>query len=195
MTEKVRIANIALNMLGEKAITSLDDDSDRARAIKIHYETARDSTLEAHEWTFAIKRWIPSPDATAPVWGPSHAFPIPSDVLRVISVHGDNSSFSVTNDTEQVQWLVERNQVVCDEEVIYCRGIQRVEEEGRFTKLFDQALSAKLASLVAVSVSASVDLQANMLGFYAQFLADAKSRDGLQGRTRRIRNRTLQKSR
>ena len=194
MTEKILVANMALNMLGEKSITSLDDDLDRARAMKTHYITARDATLEAHEWSFAIVRFKPAALSEAPVWGPSKAFQVPSDILRVLSVHGDNS-FSTNYEKEQVEWVMEQDGILCDEEVIYCRGIQRVEEEGRFSNLFDSALSAKLAALTALSITASAEIQANMLAFYAGFIKEAKTRDGLQGRSKRIRQRIFKKAR
>ena len=194
MTERVDIANQALTWLGEELITSLDDDLDRARILKTNYENIRDAVLEAHEWSFAMKRWIPSPNTTGPDWGPTNAFPIPKDVIRVTGVFRD-PYFSVTHEKEQVQWLVERNEVVCDEEVIYCRGIQRIEEEGRFSPLFVKAFAAHLAAVCAVAITASDNLQANMFGFYQNFINEAKSRDGLQGRSRRLRNRTLLKVR
>lgn len=194
MTERVDIANMALSWIGEEEITSLDDDLERARQIKINYSAARDATLEAHPWTFAVVRFVPSPNAVAPNFGPANAFPIPYGILRVLSVHSDEY-FSVTNDKEQVQWVQEENQILCDENVIYCRGIQRVTEEGRFSPLFVHALAAKLASLVALNLTASAEIQANMFGLYGQFIQQAKSRDGLQGRSRRIRHRTLSQAR
>lgn len=194
MTERIDIANQALTWLGEDIITSLDDDLNRARVLKTNYENIRDAVLEAHEWSFAMKRWRPSPSTTAPVFGPNHAFPIPKDVLRVTGVYRDEY-FSVTHEKEQVQWLVERNEIICDEEVIYCRGIQRIEQEGRFSPLFVKAFAAHLAAVCAVAITASDQLQANMFGFYQNFINEAKSRDGLQGRSRRIRNRTLLKAR
>jgi hypothetical protein len=181
-------------MLGEQEINSLDDDLDRARQMKIHYETARDSTLEAHEWSFAIVRFKPAALSREPVWGPTKAFQVPNNVLRVLSCHRDES-FSVSFEKEQIQWVLEQDGILCDEEVIYCRGIQRVTEEGRFSSLFDSALAAKLAALTALNLTASAEIQGNMLQFYAGFIAEAKSRDGLQGRSRRIRQRTLQKVR
>lgn len=51
--------NLALTFLGEKEITSIDDDSDAARVMKTQYVLARDATIESAEWTFAVKRFIP----------------------------------------------------------------------------------------------------------------------------------------
>ena len=199
MTERVDIANLALDWLGEEPITSLEDDSQRALSMKINYIPARDATMEAHDWTFAIMRFIPAINAVAPVYGATYAFDVPSEILRVISVdRNDANSVQFRpriNQQEQIDWQFERGQVICDEKVIYCRGVQRVTEEGRFSPTFVHALAAKLAFLTAIVISGSEAKQANMKALYDQFILEAKSRDGLQGRSRRLRNRSLQKVR
>jgi hypothetical protein len=61
--------------------------------------------------------------------------------------------------------------------------------------MFVHAFAAKLAFLTAMNLTSSAEIQANMLAFYSQFILEAKTRDGLQGRSRRLRNRSLIKSR
>jgi len=181
-------------MLGEKAITSIDEDSNNAQQLKIHYQIARDACLEAHEWSFAIQRFVPSPLSTAPVYGAAFQFPVPPEILRVLTVENPDSyggSFNTIalQQHQQVDWVYERGLILCDEEVIYCRGIRRVEEEGRFSQLFVQTLAAKLASLVAINLTGSAEIQANMLNFYGLFVRQASSRDGIQGRSKRLVNK------
>lgn len=199
MTERVDIANMALGMLGERKITSLEDDDERAESIRVQYIPTRDATLEAHDWTFAIKRFIPAQNAEPPVYGATFAFDVPSDILRVISVDR-NDTFGTQfrpriNSQEQIDWQFERGQIICDEEVIYCRGIQRVTEEGRFSPTFVRAFAANLAVVTAIDLAASAEIQQAMTALYANFLHEARSRDGLQGRSRRLRQRTFQKVR
>ena len=199
MTERVDIANLALSWLGENEITSLDDDTQAARQVQINYIPARDATLEAHEWTFAIKRFIPAKNDTPPIYGPGQAFDVPSDILRVVAVER-NDTFSQTfepviNGGEQLDWQFESGQIVCNEDIVFARGIQRITEEGRFSPLFVHALAAKLASLLALNLTASAEIQGNMYALYQLHIKEAKTRDGLQGRSRRIRHRTLKKSR
>ena len=190
MTERVDIANMALSWLGEPEITSLDDDLEQARQIKINYGPARDATLEAHEWSFAIKRWKPSPNVIAPEFGATYAYDVPSDVLRVLTVH-DEDYFSVKHAKEQIDWVLEENKILCNEPVIYCRGLKRVTEEGRFSSLFVHALAAKLAALVALNLTASSDVQKTMIAMFAGMIQEAKSRDGIQGKSPRVRHRRL----
>ena len=200
MTERIDVVNQALTYLGEDAITSLVDDADRARIMAIHYETSRDATLEAHDWSFAIMRFIPPLNATPPVYGASMAFDIPTNILRVIAVDNpkdtSNSDFTLPiNSREQLDWVFERRQVICNADVIHCRGIRRIEEEGLFSPNFVQSFAAMLAFKCALALTSSAEVQANMMGMFTEFIRIAKSRDGLQGRSQRLRNRSLIKSR
>ncbi len=81
MTERVDIANLALTLLGEEPITSLEDDLKRAKVLKLHYAPARDATLEAFEWSFARKRFKPAKLLDVPLWGYDYAFEIPARLL------------------------------------------------------------------------------------------------------------------
>ena len=191
---------MALTWLGEEAITSLEDDLDRARIMSINYSPARDATLEAHDWSFAIERFIPPLNATAPVYGATMAFDIPPNIIRVIAVDNpkdtSNTDFTLPiNSREQLDWVFERRQVICNAEVIHVRGIRRIEQEGLFSPNFVQAFAAKLAFLCALSLTASSTIQANMMQLYTDFIKVAKSRDGQQGRSQRLRQRSLIKSR
>ena len=198
MTERVDICNMALSWLGEDEITSIEDPSTRALQLKINYIPARDATLEAHEWSFAIERFVPGIVSGEPQWGDYNAFSVPAEIIRVLTVDRNTDTgmdLGRIGGREQLDWVFERNLILCREDVIYCRGIRRIEEEGRFSPLFVHAFAAKLAALVALNLTASAEIQGNMYALYDQFISEAKSRDGLQGRSRRIRSRYLLKSR
>jgi hypothetical protein len=51
MTETI-IANRALSLIGEPAISSLDDGTVAGRVIGLQYEVVRDSLLRSHPWDF-----------------------------------------------------------------------------------------------------------------------------------------------
>ena len=194
MTERVDIANLALGWMGEDPITSLEDDSERALQMQLNYAAARDATLEAHEWSFAIERFIPGKVDPKPEYGVTNRFSIPPYIIRVLSVDNGQPEDPIGSN-EQLDWVAEGGYILCNEDVIYCRGIRRITQEGKFSPLFVHALAAKLASLTALVLTGSRDIQANMLGYYAGFIGEAKSRDGLQGRSRRLRSRTWTKAR
>lgn len=203
MTERVDIANLALNWIGEEQITSLEDDTKAARTMRLNYRAARDATLEAHEWSFAIVRFEPARLEEPPLFKWRYAYQVPADVMRVLSceraedAYGpDSIRWEPTNRAdEQIDWAMERNCILTNEGRVFARGIERVTEEGRYSNLFVHALAAKLAAVSSVALTASSSVQASMYALYSQMIKEAKSRDGLQGRNLRIRNRSLLKSR
>lgn len=192
MSERIDICNLALGWIGANNITSLQDDSDEAIQCLNNYPLARDATLEAHEWSFAIERFVPARSEEEPKWGFVHQFLIPSDILRVLSVGPNREIYWLF---EQDMWVVESGFIMADVDEIFCRGIRRILDEGIYSALFSHALAAKLATLMALSLTQSNSIMENMAGMYTGMITEAKTRDGLQGRSRRIRNRTMQRAR
>ena len=56
MATEVSICSNALRRLGDSPITSLTDNTERARLCNGFYEDARDAVLRSHPWNFAITR-------------------------------------------------------------------------------------------------------------------------------------------
>ena len=202
MSARVDIANFALGFLGEGAINSLEDDSDKARTLKTFYYIARDAVLEDANWTFATKRFQPARNATDPPfqWGAS--FTIPSDIMRVTFVLrsfgvGNLLPYTYYDFPEEINaaHVIEGNEILTNDDPIYCLGIRYMEDEGAYSPLFIEAFAAKLAYLSALSIGSSIEKQNQALAFHTGLIKSAKSRDGMQNTTRRFRNRWLQQSR
>lgn len=205
MSIRIDVCNFALTVLGDKKITSIEDESDRAETLEALYYIARDAVLEEAEWTFATRRFKPAAHATAPEWGWSTAFPIPSDILRVTSVDKNwtEASGFVQNtlqDRNPVDHVVEYvngvgRAILCNEDEIFCKGVREVDDEGIYSPLFVEAFACKLAYLAGYAISASHQKVQTALALYTQAIAKAKTRDGMQNSTRRMRNRTLSNAR
>lgn len=197
--ERIDVANLALNWLGEEPIISFEDGSQASNTMDLNYEFARDATLEAHEWTFAIVRFIPGKNSTGPVWGGGNYFDVPSNIIRVLGVwdtegNVTESGLSLSNpfdSHEQANWLLEKDKILADVDAVYCKGIERVTEEGRYSPLFVHALAAKLALVTALALTQNEVLFEKMAALYAAMIKEAKSRDGMQGRSKRIRQRGI----
>ncbi len=192
MSERIDLCNLALGWIGARNITSLEDDTEEAVQCLNNYDIARDATLEAHMWSFAVTRFIPALSGTEPEWGFSFQFKIPSDILRVLTVGPDEEIFW---EHEQDKWVVESGFIMADEANIFCRGIRRVEDEGIYSNLFVHAFAAKLATLMALTLTQSHQIMEKMAQMYTGMIAEAKSRDGLQGRSHRFRHRRTRNSR
>lgn len=197
MTTKTEIINLALSMLSANTITAPTDDSEEAKLANLHYEPARDATLESHDWTFARIRFQPSLDATPPLFGYANQFTIPTEVLRVTSCDrvdqspGNYRVGDTVYQPEQVDWQREGTKILTNEDVLYCRGTRKVTDEASFSALFVHALAAKLAVLMALPLTQSNTIAQNMAGMFEVFIRDAVPRDAQQGRSKRIRNRSF----
>jgi len=194
MSERVDISNAALDMIGANRITSIEDTSKEAIAVKTHYGMARDAALEAYEWSFAVKRFTPAQSSDGPEYGYDYAFKVPGDIIRVVTVDCDPNA-SVTDPSEQADWTEESGYILTNDSVIYCRGIRRVEDEGSFTPLFVEAFVARLAMKLAVPLRGNRSLRNDLKQEFAALIRAAASRDGSRGRNRRLRNRSMQKAR
>ena len=169
--------------------------------MKLNYIPARDAVMEAHDWSFAIERFEPALLAESPVWGPGNAFQVPARILRVIGCWPDDTNPVLWVNTllidsgEQIDWVMEDGKILCNEEAVFAKGIKRIEADGVYSPLFDHALAAKLAYITAIAITSSQSIFDRMGDMYDKMILEAKSRDGLQGRSRRIRQRSLRKVR
>ena len=199
MATKTEIANLALSWIGANLVTDVDvDDSDEAKLIRLHYDPALKATLEAQEWSFAIRRFEPTLDPTPPLYGWGNRFTVPADIIRVLTCDRTNAQSIVGNaayQPEQIDWDFEDGYILTNESVVFARGITDNVNEGDFSPGFVQAFAAKLAVFVAYPLTQSSTIFTNMGGLYAGMLKEAKTRDGMQGRSKRIRNRTFLRSR
>lgn len=205
MSIRIDVCNFALTVLGESPIVSIEDNSDRARTLEALYYIARDAVLEEAEWTFATRRFQPAVSSTEPEWGWLYAFPIPSDILRVTRVDrnwtggvgfnygGEQQDNPVDHEVEYVNGV--GRAILCNEDEIFCKGVRKIEDEGIFSPLFVEAFGCKLAYLAADAITASNTKTQIALTLYTDAIAKAKTRDGMQNTTRRMRNRTLSRRR
>jgi hypothetical protein len=202
MSARIDVVNLALTWLGANQITSLEDDAPEAILMKTNYYAARDATLEDAEWSFAIKRWNPAQSTEVPIAGASFYFPIPSDIIRVLRADKPGASaWGLLDDPHsidrqpQVDWRREGDNILTNENAIVCKGIRRIEDEGIYSPLFVHAFAAHLAMLCAYPITESDGKFNAMSALYQLKIKMAKSRDGQQGTSKRIRNQSFDRVR
>ena len=99
MATEVSICSNALRRLGDDPITSLTDDTERARLCNSFYTDTRDAVLRLHPWNFAITRASLAKLATAPGYGFANKFSLPTNpyCLRVLGMEYEDYIFKVEN--------------------------------------------------------------------------------------------------
>lgn len=167
-TSDTAIANLALQKLAQGRITDLDQDVPAAIEIKTCFEHCRDLELATHNWRFAIKRMLLSPDATAPAFGKNYAFLLPADLLKPILEDRQGSDWEIENHNGNVAILTNYN------DPIRLRYVSRVSDVTRFPPYFDEMLSCRIAAQTCEVLTNSNSKQEAVMKWYTDAMRTAK---------------------
>lgn len=177
-TSEVAVCNGALGLLGAERIVSLDDGTTQAALCDLHYAQARDATMRAFSWNFAIARAnlgapLSSGDARAPLFDWSYAFMLPRTsqnfCLRVLTLE-DNDDYKVEGPV-----------LMCNSSTARIKYIKRVEAVSEWDDLFKGAVAAHLAMLLAMPITKSASMMQAMAGLYQSRLQEAYAVDTQEG--------------
>ena len=197
---KVEICNYALQAIGDESILTLSDKTVPAQQCNLRYDSVRRSLLEMGLWNFAIKRVSLPLSATPPVFDFSHAFTLPSDLLRVI---GTDRQLGVNFGTDPLfngyktigfgdaytgkdRYKIESGHLLYDDDVCKIAYIVDLEDTTKFSPLFVDCLSLFLASRIAYKITGSRTMERELLDeFYSIMKKEAQLSDSQQGTVER----------
>lgn len=177
MATEVSICSNALRKLGDDPITSLTEDTERARLCNAFYESSRDSLLRSHPWNFAITRATLTQLSTTPAYGFSYQYALPTDpyCLRVLEMEYQDYIFKIEN------LATEGRVLLSDESTAKILYIGRITDTALFDSLFVDTLTAHLSVKLAYPITNSTSLQLQMHKLYQAKLSEARSVDGQEG--------------
>lgn len=162
----VTICNLALFKIGNfTAVTSITENTKPAILFNTMYEAQRDMVLRSHFWPFATKKVQLAPIVTEPAWGGGNYFEKPADCLRIIGT-----------EDPYIEWAEENNLILCpDTDTFNLLYVSQVTDPNQFDSLFVEAYSSKMASIMAMPLTGSVDTAGNMLKLYDRDLQLART--------------------
>jgi hypothetical protein len=173
----IEIYNLALTKLGSSRVTSLTDESKQAQSLTAIYDATRLAELAAHPWTFAMARAQLPASSSAPAFGWSKAFPLPTGFLRMVEV-GENF---VLYQPDQKLFEIEGTEVLCDEgSPLNIRYIRDITNAGLFPPLFVQALACKLAAEVCEDLTQSLSKRQAAEQAYTDAIRAARRANAIQ---------------
>ena len=177
MATEVSICSNALRRLGDNPITSLTDDTERARLCNSFYADARDAVLRLHPWNFAITRTSLAQLSDTPSYGFAYQYSLPTNpyCLRVLAMEYEDYIFKVENYSTQGRVLL------TDQSSAKILYVAKITDTTQFDALFVDVLTAKLALDLCYPITNSVSLQDKMQKLYQLKLSDARSIDGQEG--------------
>lgn len=170
MTTAVAICSQALLMLGDKPISSFDENTDRALVAANLYPTIRNYLLRSHPWNCATKRVVLSPDTSAPAFGFAYRFRQPDDWMRTLQVG--------QYDTQVMDFRHESGWFLSDEAVFYLRYIWRNEDESTWDALLIHAAVLSMRQVFAYPITASGTLEELVTTVVRNVLKEARAVDG-----------------
>lgn len=174
MASIVGICNSALIKLGATRIIQLTEGSKNANLCSEQFEKVRDDLLRGHVWNFAIARIQLARLAEAPAFEFGTAFQLPSDFLRVVSVHPDGAGQAV------IPYRIEGRRLLADSETIFLRYIRQISDPNEMDALFREALAWALAADLSIPITQSNSMSQMMEDGLRKQLSKAQSVDAIE---------------
>lgn len=166
----IEICNSALTDLGEEPITSLGDGTKAARLCNQRWPAVRDAVLRAHPWNCATAQVRLAASAQGPAFGHAHAYPLPTDCLRVLAVECSGAGLE--------GWEVQGGALLCGEAgPLDLTFVRRLDDPRLYDALLVEALTARLAATLAYPLTASTALGQAFWNAYIDKLREARGVD------------------
>ena len=183
MPSVVDICNEAMDLLGAATIISLTQDSKEARLCNRRFDTVRDSVLRTHLWNVGLTRKEIAPDATAPDFGFTYQYTLPTDpyCLRVVSFWNSVVDNEVAAYDSNVMYKIEGRKILSNEGTCKITYIARVEDTELYDSLLSSVIAYRLAADTAYGITGSMSVAQNMQALYEARLREAKGVDAMEG--------------
>lgn len=153
----VQICNLALARLGDARITTLSDATAQAQYCSLFYAQTLEELQTEFDWQFCRKLASLTANATAPAFGYTRRFAVPTDFLRLIRLNG------IDEDENFSKWEIVDGFIHTDlaapAQIEY---IANVTDSTKFPAVFVEILSAKLAANLALPLTGSKELFSQM---------------------------------
>jgi len=153
---ETEIGNLALDLLGNDAIVSLDQEVKSAELLKRNLPLLRDSLLRTYRWNFAKARAVLAPDASAPPFGFQYAFLVPSDFISMVGVF-DPEEPEHNYTSGSYAHVVEAGRIHAHLNPLNITYIRQVVDPTAFDPSFTNLLAVKLAQRIAYGLSTGVE--------------------------------------
>ena len=168
MADKLEIANMAIMMLGEEPLSSMEDGTKVADMADAFFDVCLETALSEHDWTFARKRTTLSSDTTVPAFGYSARFLLPSDYNHMVREMTD----------EEYEFREENGYILADQETIQLIYIANITNLNVLRPKFVDALASLLASYIAYGIKADSNTAERFRSLYEMKIQKAKGQDG-----------------
>jgi hypothetical protein len=151
---QVDLCNLALALLGQEAISSINEDSRAGRLCRQFYAQVYDEVLRSHAWKCAKARSALAELVTTPDFGWDHAFQLPADCLRALWLEELDYEF----DVEQGQLLTNDDEA----NLVYIARVTPNKLDSWAAKAIYHSLAVALAYPLTQSLSLKQSLESEL---------------------------------
>ena len=186
-TTQIQIINRALQLLGARPISSIQENSPGARAMNVAYQPVLLNELRQNFWRFSIKRIMLAASATPPIFGPANYYPLPGDYLMLApqdtNVNPNSTGPSIQGTTAPRDWQVENDGqgglalVTNDPAPLRVRYVSSAVTEALFDVSFAEAFAGSLAMNTCEQLTQSNSKIATAQKFYETVMQQAQKRN------------------
>ena len=174
MITKIDICNMALAQLGQEAISSLEQDNERARRCRLFYEPVKQEVLRTHNWAFAHGVTnLALLEKTEGVTG-VYIYAYPQDCLFLRKVFATANPSKPQPFEEIYQQDIQARVIRCAVEQAQAEYTRNVADESLFDPAFVKAFSLALAADLTVTLNADSALAQRILQKYTLALDEAR---------------------
>lgn len=174
MAGEVELCNRALQKLGAARITSLEENSVNARAVKLAYETLLSVELQDHPWNFAIQRYSVAEDLVPPAWGRAKSFTMPAGYLKILPPYPEQNY-------NYRDWIEESGKIITNDGTpLQVRCVMAITDASKMSALFRDMLAARIAWDCAEQLTQSNSKNAQLEAAYEKAKNRAKRHNASQ---------------
>lgn len=182
-TSKIDIINLALDLIGQKPISTIDAPTTEMETIAARwYDQVRRSLLREYVWNFAKARRVLARSGT-PAFDYDDEYALPNDFLRFLSIGGD------WEEVQELDYDIVGRCIQLDNDGSNSLKLRYIKDETVVTK-FDPLFISLLSLNLALKLSYKVTLRKGVRDQVSQLLAietpKAVSVDGQERPPRRI---------
>jgi hypothetical protein len=177
VTTDVEVANLALDMVKEAPITSMDDNRAAAKWMKRNFIPARNFMLNKQSWKFAMKRDELAEDATAPAFEWTRRYKKPADCFRVLPLR-----FEGKLNGRLVPHQVEGDYILTNAAApLRVRYIKTIDNVAEWPAHFVEAMATMLAFRISSYLTGKMAMAEALKQEYATAMQVALSMDASEG--------------
>lgn len=180
MPSAVDVANLALDRLGQPPISSFDDGTTVSNLCNRMYPFARNKVQRAVPWRRQKARTTLAADVSAPAWGYTYKYRLPSDCVRLLDVY--KSGYPLNTG-----WEVEGDFILSDEVgPLQIRYSALETNPDMWDELMVSATASLLAYEMAESLTQDATKKAQALQYYMEDMKLARHANGQEGNPVRL---------